>query len=253
MKRLLLVLLLTFSLVTVTGNVKGDDCQTGFIKMIPTRSVCANGNTVTYTITFINNNDTTLSSGRATFKASNDFEIVSTNPSLTVLDNIVNFTTPSLEPGSTYSVKIKLKVDTTETRIGYPMLVSCEVVHHSRNSCMSSCQGIILLWAQSKYPPIKAQLKEESRENGELNFTLEIDGGYPPYEYMIYWGDKSDKNSGGLREKGEVELAHTYESTGEYHIVCRITDSLGRHMIIRKRIYLLSWKIVSLRWSNHEV
>ena len=118
---------------------------------------------------------------------------------------------------------------------------------------MSSSQGIILLWAQSKYPPIKAQLKEESRENGELNFTLEIDGGYPPYEYTIYWGDKSDKNTGGFREKGEVELAHTYESAGEYHIVCRITDSLGRHKIIRKRIYLLSWKIVSLRWSNREV
>jgi len=246
MRRILLAIILTINLIAATGYVRAYECQMGFLKMVPTRSICANGNTVTYTITYRNNNDTTLPAGKATFMASNDFEIVSTNPSLTILDNIVNFTTPDLEPGSSYSVKITLKVDTTETKIGYPMLVSCEVVHNTRNPCIANSQGVILLWAQSKYPPIKAQLKEESRENGELNFSLEISGGYPPYEYVVYWGDNSTKNTGGLREKGVIELLHTYPKDGEYHIVCRITDSLGRHKILRKRIYLLPWKTSSL-------
>ncbi|MCK5743792.1 MAG: hypothetical protein KAH30_03575 [Caldisericia bacterium] len=244
MSRYLLVIILIVSLFTgiATGETLSNECRTGRIFLVPSSSLCANGNNVTYTFTYKNNNSTTLPSGSATFKVGEDFEIISTTPSMPIIDSIVNFTIPKLTPGLSFFIKITLKVDTTETRIGYPMLVTGSVTHRGGNDCSTSSQSVVFLWAPTKYPLIDAQLKETARKNGKIDFDLIIEGGYPPYEYSVYWDDGSEKNNGGLTIEGDVELSHTYENSGEFNIICRITDSLGRHKVIRKRIYLLPWK-----------
>ncbi len=241
MKKFLLVIL-AITIVFAQIGAKTAECtenQTGKLFVTPNRFFCPNKSKVTFTILYKNNTNTDLEKGYVTFKVCKDLEIISTEPSLTILGDVVSFTTPELSPGTSYSVKIKLKVNTTETKLGFAMLTECTISHGNGNKATAKKQAAVLLWTPSKYPLIEAQLKETARERTRIDYDLIIEGGYPPYEYNVYWDEPGEQNSGGLLFEGKIELSHTFSKKGEYNIVCRITDSLGRQKVIRKRIYII--------------
>ena len=94
--------------------------------------------------------------------------------------------------------------------------------------------------APNVYPDLNVELKETRRHYGTLDYNLKIDGGYPPYEYYIDWGDENS-NKGSLRQEGVSEVSHTYVLPGEYRINAYINDYLGKQAVIRKRLYIESW------------
>ncbi|MEZ4812069.1 MAG: hypothetical protein R2883_01005 [Caldisericia bacterium] len=240
MKKLLLAIFLTLALVVPSGmqDVQCTEIQTGKLFVTPNRFFCPNKSEVTFTILYKNNTDTDLEKGYATFKVCKDLEIVSTEPSLSILGDVVSFTTPELTPGTSYSVKIKLRVNTTETKLGFAMLSECTITHGNGGKATAKKQGVVLLWTPSKYPLIEAQLKETAREKTRIEYDLIIEGGYPPYEYNIYWDEPGEQNSGGLLFEGKIELSHTFCKKGEYNIVCRITDS-WQTKSHQERVYII--------------
>jgi len=207
----------------------------------PSTSIAQKNMLVTVSASIKNEGVTQTGEGVLTVTSGQEFLVLDSNPPATIDGNVVKFRFPKLEEDSEFKGIVKLKVITEIGIVGYPMVVKASSV---RGDEVLKTSRVILLWSPTQYPDLVCELRETSRNNGEIKFLLSIKGGYPSYSYFIDWGDgKKEKRSerGALREEGSTEIPHTYEKSGEYMIICTINDLLGKQVVLRRRIFLQTW------------
>ena len=139
--------------------------------------------------------------------------------------------------GVTETYKVWAKIDAPDALTGFVFSMD-SVFQHDKTKISAKCSIIML--APNVYPDLNVELKETRRHYGTLDYNLKIEGGYPPYQYYIDWGD-SNSNKGSLREEGTSEVSHTYTLPGEYRINAYVNDYLGKQVVIRKRLYIEQW------------
>jgi hypothetical protein len=56
---------------------------------------------------------------------------------------------------------------------------------------------------------------------------LQLSGGTGPYAFSIDWGDGKQPELKSQSSAGVVNISHTYDQSGVYHVTIRVTDANG--------------------------
>lgn len=207
------------------------------MQLRPSRSNATNGETVFVICKVTNMTGAKVDDAKLTITFPKEFRLIRSNPESTISSVQSIFSINGFENGFTDVFKVWAKIDAPDVLTGFTFSVE-SAFEHDREKLTSKCSIIML--SPNVYPDLNVELKETRRHYGTLDFNLKIEGGYPPYEYYIDWGDDS-RNKGSLRQEGISELSHAYSLPGEYKINAYINDYLGKQSVIRKRLYIEPW------------
>jgi hypothetical protein len=207
------------------------------MRFYPNRSNATNGDTVFVICKITNNSEEAIEKSTLTYTFAREFTLQRSMPESTISTNQSVFLLKNLAVGESRIFKVWAKVEAPDSLIGSALLVDA-VWQFNSQRLSKTCSIIIIPY--NVYPDLVVELRETHRLYGNVDYNLKIEGGYPPYQYYIDWGDGST-NKGGLREEGISELGHTYDAPGEYRINAYINDHLGKQAVIRKRVYFDPW------------
>ncbi len=209
----------------------------------PSTSIAPKGALITVTAVFKNEDETETDEGTLIIDAGEEFEVKSANPPATISGKRVTFRLPKLQNGQNFRATVHLLIVTQVPKAGLPMTVKA---HAQTPSGKITTRCVILLWAPNEYPALEAELVEVAREKGKITFNLKIQGGFPPYEFYFNWGDQANPGfgdvKGGLSQEGTHVIEHTYLRPGEYFMNGFINDWLGKQVVLRRRLYIISWE-----------
>lgn len=66
-----------------------------------------------------------------------------------------------------------------------------------------------------------------------LNWPLVLTGGTPPYAISIDWGDRKSPDLLSRQFGGEFTVSHTYDQSGIYNIIIKVTDKNGNSAFLQ--------------------
>lgn len=214
-----------------------------WLRITPSSSIAPKGETVRVSIFLKNEGTEDIADGTLYLEAGSEFKVTDTQPLSPISGNLVTFDFPKLAPGEIFRAWVEMEVSTNIKINAHPMVVKSWI---NRNGYTVTARCTILLWAPTEYPPLEVELREVSRDKGNIKFKLRVHGGYPPYEYNFDWGDGENGGTGdkkgGIGQEGEYDIEHTYLKPGEYHLNGFINDWLGKQAVLRRRIYVISWE-----------
>jgi PKD repeat protein len=73
------------------------------------------------------------------------------------------------------------------------------------------------------------------KKGTEISIKVDPDGGTPPYDIVVDWGDGTQSKAFNVTTDKPPTLTHTYNEAGEYTITIICTDQYGNVCkIIRK-------------------
>jgi hypothetical protein len=228
---------MAFVFISCVCPVYGNDIEGITMQLRPNRSNATNGDTVFVICKVSNKSGSKLEDSTLTVTFPKEFHLLRTLPESNISTLQAVFSINALENGITETYKVWAKIDAPDALTGFTFSID-SVFAHSQEKVSSKCS--IIMIAPNVYPDLNVELKETHRLNSSLDFNLKIEGGYPPYEYYIDWGDDS-KNKGSLRQEGISELNHSYSLPGEYRVNAYVNDYLGKQSVIRKRLYIEPW------------
>lgn len=207
------------------------------MRLWPNRSNATNGETIFVICKITNNTGAKVDDASLTINFPKEFNPLRSMPESKITGKQAVFSINGFENGVTETYKAWAKINAPDALTGFVFSMDA-VFQHEQTKISSKCS--IIMVAPNVYPELNVELKETHRHYGTLDYNLKIEGGYPPYEYYIDWGDENS-NKGSLRGEGISEVSHTYALPGEYRINAYINDYLGKQAVIRKRLYIEPW------------